>query len=69
MKKIKGMKKNFSSLENKKLSKPSSIVGGLAGPTWDTVINRTCDPYNCADVHYTIDGVSSGTESFPIDCP
>lgn len=67
MKKLKGMKKSFSSLENKKLANSKSIIGG--GPTWDTVMTTTCNQQtNCADVHYTIDGVSAGTEDFDIDC-
>lgn len=68
MKKLTGMKKNFSSLENKKLSNPSSIVGGFAEPTNDQRTEATCTQ-NCADTKYLVDGVSRGTTMTTSDCP
>ncbi|WP_294280375.1 grasp-with-spasm system A modified peptide [uncultured Chryseobacterium sp.] len=58
MKKLNGLKKGFSSLENKKLSNPSLIVGsGASNDTWTTNSspNETAD--GCPDVKTWKDGV------------
>lgn len=59
MKKLTGMKKNFSSLENKKLSNMASINGGLSQASNDTWSNGTCDS-GCEDVYIYVDGVRTG---------
>lgn len=61
------MKKNFSSLENKKLSTTSSISGGSG--TNETWSGATCNEQTgCADYHYYKDGVVVGGGDTPKDC-
>ncbi|KMQ68006.1 hypothetical protein ACM39_09040 [Chryseobacterium sp. FH2] len=67
MKKLTGMKKNFSSLENKKLSSLSSINGGLMAASNDTWSNGTCDN-GCEDVYIYVDGVRTGGGQTGADC-
>ncbi|MDR2237551.1 MAG: grasp-with-spasm system A modified peptide [Chryseobacterium sp.] len=66
MKKLNGMKKNFSSFENKKLKHSHKVMGG--DPTNNTVTKPTCDPFNCKDIEYITDGVHNGIESLNADC-
>ncbi|UTX48147.1 TIGR04139 family peptide modification target [Chryseobacterium sp. MA9] len=58
MKKLNGMKRNFSSLENKKMKNLQNIHGGA-----DTA--RTSEPTqcgnNCSDTAYYKDGVKTMT--------
>jgi putative peptide modification target (TIGR04139 family) len=56
MKKLTGMKKNFSSLENKKLSNMASIIGGGESNTkWTTDSCGEGSPGQ-ADIKYWTDG-------------
>lgn len=70
MKKLTGMKKNFSSLENKKLSNPGSINGGTGGTeTNERWSEPTCNPQTyCSDYHYYKDGVVVGGGDSTKDC-
>lgn len=55
MKKLHGMKKNFFFLENKKLSKLSSILGGESSN--NVTRKASCSDYNCADIDTYVDNV------------
>lgn len=57
MKKLQGMKNNFSSFENKKLSNLASILGGTGAPTNETWTRPSTDEWNCADIDHYVDGV------------
>lgn len=48
MKKLTGMKKNFSSLENKKMKNTQNILGGLAEGSSDYTNVNTSSP-GCTD--------------------
>lgn len=62
MKKLTGMKKNFSSLENKKLSNPSSVIGGGAtNEKWTTDSCGEGSPGQ-ADIKYWTDGILTKRE-------
>ncbi|WP_294207486.1 TIGR04139 family peptide modification target [uncultured Chryseobacterium sp.] len=57
MKKLQGMKKNFSSLENKKLADLESISGGSTGdPSNNHWSQASVNEYNCADIDTYVDG-------------
>lgn len=69
MKKLNGIKKGFSSLENKTLANAGSILGGkLAAQTNEKWSDPTCDN-NCADTGYYTDGVRTSTTTTTTDCP
>ncbi|PVV49958.1 MULTISPECIES: TIGR04139 family peptide modification target [unclassified Chryseobacterium] len=57
MKKLKGMKKDFSSLENKKLKNLDSIFGGFPGFTTDFWSQSSISQWNCSDIDTYVDGV------------
>lgn len=52
MKSLKGMKNNFSSFENKKLSNLESIKGGLADAGTNLCSEPTQAAENCSDCKY-----------------
>ncbi len=69
MKKLSGMKKDFSSLENKKLKSLDSISGGTGKQTNESWSISSCDQWNCADIdHYFNDGTSSQRQTAEEDC-
>lgn len=58
MKKLIGLKKNFSSLENKKLSTSNLIIGsGGSNETWTTNSSPSETADGCPDVKTWKDGV------------
>lgn len=58
MKKLTGLKKNFSSLENKKLSNSNLIIGsGGSNETWTTSSGADETADGCPDVKTWQDGV------------
>ncbi|KAA0126337.1 TIGR04139 family peptide modification target [Chryseobacterium sp. SN22] len=57
MKKLTGMKKNFSSLENKRLKNLESVSGGSVGtPTNFYWYSDSLDNWNCKDIDTLVDG-------------
>lgn len=56
MKKLKGLKKLFSSFENKKLKNADSIFGGLAMATTDMWSQSSTSQWNCSDIDTYVDG-------------
>lgn len=63
MKKLQGMKKNFSSLENKKLNNPANIIGGIAESSTRTTeeTGPNGNPGNTGDTRMYNDGVLVAT--------
>ncbi|WBV56444.1 grasp-with-spasm system A modified peptide [Chryseobacterium daecheongense] len=57
MKKLKGLKKLFSSFENKKLKNADSIFGGLGAPTNEYFSQASTSQWNCSDIDTYVDGV------------
>lgn len=70
MKKLEGVKKDFSTFENRKLADLKSVIGGNGAiETNDQWSMATCEE-NCADTYFYKDGVriGGGREMPETDC-